>query len=114
MESPETGRRYCRCGTYLARDNTEGQCARCARTGRDRLVCAPDVPEEFWRSEQLRAAFAAQHLGRVSRAYRIHPHHHAVYGASGITQTLLAQWVNMTQPQISKIENGPPVRNLIC
>jgi beta-xylosidase len=27
---------YCRCGTYLAKDNTEHQCARCQRATRDK------------------------------------------------------------------------------
>ena len=112
MGSRGMRRRYCRCGTYLARDNTEGQCARCARVARDKLMAAPEVPAEFWRSEQFRAAFAAQHIGRVSRAYRTHPYHHAVYGPGGISQALLGQWVNVQQPQICRIENGPPVRDL--
>ncbi|MGH4014074.1 MAG: helix-turn-helix domain-containing protein [Pseudonocardiaceae bacterium] len=70
------------------------------------------MPPEFWQSEQFWEAFAAQHMGRVSRAYRTHPYHHAVYGSSGISQTVLGQWLGLRQPQVSEFETGPPVRDL--
>lgn len=105
-------RRYCRCGTHLAADNTAGQCARCERASRDKLLRPPEVLAEFWETEQLRQAFAAQHIGRVARAYRTHAHHHVVYGPGGISQTLLGQWLGLRQPQVSRIENGPPIRDL--
>lgn len=103
---------YCRCGTHLAKDNTERQCARCQRASRDKLIAPPEVPLEFWQTEQFRQAFAAQHIGWVSRAYRTHPHHYAVYGPGGISQTLLGQWLGLRQPQVSRIETGPPIRDL--
>jgi hypothetical protein len=103
---------YCRCGTHLAKDNTERQCARCQRDSRDKLIVPPEVPAEFWETEQFREAFAAQHIGRVLRAYRTHPYHYAVYGPDGISQTLLGQWLGLRQPQVSKIEIGPPIPHL--
>jgi len=48
---------------------------------------------------QLREAFAAQHIGQVSRAYRLNPYHYAVYGPGGISQGLLGQWLGLKQPQ---------------
>jgi transcriptional regulator with XRE-family HTH domain len=42
----------------------------------------------------------------------MHPYHHTVYGPSGISQTLLGQWLGLRQPQISRIETGPPIPNL--
>ena len=104
--------RYCRCGTPLAADNNGSRCARCERASRDKLISPPQVPAEFWQTEQFRQAFTAQHIGRVSRAYRTHRHHCAVYGPDGITQSLLGQWLGLQQPQISRIETGPPVRHL--
>jgi len=104
--------RYCRCGTRLAADNPGGQCARCERVSRDKLLAPPEVPFEFWQTDQFRDAFAAQHIGRVARAYRLHPYHQPVYGPSGISQGLLGQWLGLSQPQVSRIENGPPIRNL--
>ncbi len=104
--------RYCRCGTHLAADNKERQCARCQRAARDKLIAPPQVPPEFWATEQFRDAFAAQHIGRVAHAYRLHPYHHTVYGPSSISQTLLGQWLGLRQPQISRIETGPPIRDL--
>jgi len=112
MGSSPVRQRYCRCGARLAADNTERQCACCARASRGKFVAPPEVPAEFWRTEQLRDAFAAQHMGRVARAYRLHPHHQAVYGLSGISQRLLGQWTGLTQAQISRIETGSPIRNL--
>ncbi|MDQ4032893.1 MAG: helix-turn-helix transcriptional regulator [Actinomycetota bacterium] len=70
------------------------------------------MPAEFWQTEQFHDAFTAQHMGRVARAYRLHPYHHAVYGPSGISQGLLGQWLGLSQPQVSRIENGTPIRNL--
>lgn len=104
--------RYCRCGTCLAADNIEQQCARCQRASRDKFVAPPEVPAEFWQGEPLREAFVAQHIGRVIRAYRMSPHHHAVHGPTGIAQGLLGQWFGLSQSQISKIETGPPILSL--
>ncbi|MCA1606088.1 MAG: DNA-binding protein [Acidobacteria bacterium] len=112
MRSKRPRQHYCRCGTHLAKDNTERQCARCQRDSRDKLITPPEVPPEFWQTEQFREAFAAQHIGWVSRAYRTHSYHHAVYGPSGISQTLLGQWLGLRQPQVSQIETGPPIRLL--
>ncbi|MDQ3760200.1 MAG: hypothetical protein M3460_00410 [Actinomycetota bacterium] len=112
MGSRPARHRYCRCGTHLAADNTGRQCAQCERTSRDKLIAPPEVPAEFWQAEQLREAFAAQHIGRVARAYRMHPYHHAVYGPGGISQTLLGQWLGLRQPHVSRIETAPPIRDL--
>lgn len=103
---------YCRCGTYLAKDNTERQCARCQRDSRDKLITPPEVPAELWKTEQFQKAFAAQHIGQAFRAYRTHPYHYAVYGPDGISQTLLGQWLGLRQPQVSRIETGRPIRDL--
>lgn len=104
--------RYCRCGTHLAADNVGQQCARCERASRDKLIAPPQVPAEFWQAEAFRAAFAAQHMGWVARIYRTHPYHHAVYGPGGISQTLLGHWMGLRQSQVSRIETGPPIRDL--
>jgi hypothetical protein len=112
MGSRPARHRYCRCGTHLAADNKERQCARCQRASRDKLIAPPQVPPEFWQTEQFREAFAAQHIGQVARAYRLHPYHHTVYGRGGISQTLLGQWLGLRQPQISRIETGRTIRGL--
>jgi len=103
---------HCRCGTRLAADNPGGQCAPCERASRDKLIAPPDVPSEFWQTEQLRDGFTQQHMGRVARAYRLNPHHQPVHGPNGISQRLLGQWLGLSQAQVSRIENGPPIRNL--
>jgi transcriptional regulator with XRE-family HTH domain len=60
----------------------------------------------------MRAALAARHMGKVARAYRQNPLHDATYGAGGISQTLLGQWLGLTQAQVSRVENGKPIRSL--
>ena len=112
MGSKHPRQYYCRCGTHLAKDNTERQCARCQRESRDKLITPPDVPPEFWQTEQFREAFAARHMGRVARAYRTHPYHYAVYGPDGISQTLLGQWLGLRQPQVSRFETGHAIQHL--
>ena len=103
---------YCRCGTRLAQDNPGRQCARCEQACRGKLLAPPEVPAEFWQTEQLQEGFAARHMGQISRAYRTHPYHYPVYGPHGISQALLGQWLRVQQPQISRIETGPPMRHL--
>ncbi len=103
---------YCRCGTRLAKDNTGRQCARCQRDSREKFITPPEVSAQFWETEQFREAFAAQHIGRVFRAYRTHPDHYAVYGREGISQALLGQWLGLRQAQVSRIETGRPIRDL--
>ncbi|MGH3544454.1 MAG: hypothetical protein ACRDPW_00750 [Mycobacteriales bacterium] len=88
MGSKRPRQYYCRCGTRLARDNTQRQCARCQQRSRDKFITPPELPAEFWDTEQFEESVAARHMGRV---YRMHPYHYAVYGPNGISQTLLGQ-----------------------
>lgn len=105
--------RYCPlCGTRLARDHADERCSACQQRFAALLARPPQVPAEFWETEQLRDAFESQHIGRVSRAYRKHPYHVAAYGKDGITQEVLGGWLGLAQAQISRIETGSPVRNL--
>ncbi len=112
MGSRHPRRYYCRCGTRLAKDNTGRQCARCERDSREKFITPPEVSARFWETEQFREAFAAQHIGRVFRAYRTHSDHYAVYGRDGISQALLGQWLGLRQPKVSRIETGRPIRDL--
>ncbi|MEV0003003.1 transcriptional regulator [Micromonospora sp. NPDC050980] len=94
-----------RCGGLLARDNETGRCAACQRAQRDRLVTSPIVPTSFWEHEPIRRALTERHLGRVIRAYRHHPYH----GREPLPQRTVAGWLGITQAQLSRIENGPPI-----
>jgi transcriptional regulator with XRE-family HTH domain len=51
-------------------------------------------------------------MGHIARAYRLHPFHAPVFGPSGISQAVLAEWLGLTQAQVCRIEKGPPVRDL--
>lgn len=97
-----------RCGTRLAHDNLTSYCAPCQAAGRDRFSAPLDVPAGFWNNQAIREAFAARHMGRVIRAYRYHPFH----GRQPLPQGIVAAWLGVTQGQLSRIENGPPVVHL--
>ena len=56
----------------------------------------------------MREALASWHMGQVIRAYRHHPHH----GSRPLSQELVASWLQLTQTQLSRAENGPPVKDL--
>lgn len=66
------------------------------------------VPASFWDHEPVRRALAERHLGRVIRAYRCHPYH----GRVALPQTVVAGWLGITQAQLSRVENGPPLVHL--
>lgn len=100
--------RYCRCGARLARDNPDTRCSACTAADRERLVGAPEVPADFWDEVVLREALASRHMGRVIRAWRTHPHH----GRQDFPQDRVAAWAGITQAQLSRIENGPPMMHL--
>ncbi|MEV0004314.1 hypothetical protein AB0H28_18815 [Micromonospora sp. NPDC050980] len=53
-------------------------------------------------------ALAGRHLGQVIRAYRNHPYQ----GRSPLPQSVVAGWLGITQAQLSRVENGPPIVHL--
>jgi hypothetical protein len=77
-------------------------------TDRERQSGAPRVPDELWDEAVVREALASRHMGRVIRAWRTHPFH----GRYPIAQDRAAGWVGITQAQLSRIENGPPLTHL--
>jgi tetratricopeptide (TPR) repeat protein len=104
--------RYCRCGNRLAWNHASALCGSCERQAVDHRAEPPMVSPTFWSTPALRDALAAQHIGRVARAYRRHSEFASRYGRGGVSQELLGTWLGLTQAQVSRIENGPPVRNL--
>jgi hypothetical protein len=101
--------RFCRsCASRLARDNPASHCTPCRSRARDWFVAPPVVPVDFWEAEPLRAAFDAWHMGQVVRAYR----HHPLHGHRPLSQELVANWLGLTQTQLSRLESGPPITDL--
>ncbi|MFE3795753.1 XRE family transcriptional regulator [Nocardia tengchongensis] len=91
-------RRYCtRCGTGLSQYNDEFLCAACA-TG---MLEPPDLPVDFWLSDQMQDALATWHMGRAIYAYRTHPFH-----GRPLAQETVARWLKLTQSQLSRLEKG--------
>jgi transcriptional regulator with XRE-family HTH domain len=99
--------RYCQCGTRLARDNAAHQCAACQVKARDLVMRPPSVPADFWTTDHMRDALATWDMGRVIAAYRNHRYH-----GRSLPQEIVAGWAGITQAQLSRIENGPPLRDL--
>jgi transcriptional regulator with XRE-family HTH domain len=97
--------RHCNmCGARLATDNTDVACRPCQRASR----CPSIMELDFWQVDQMRDALAERHIGHVARAYRTHP-----FNCRGrISQELMARWLNISQTQLSRIENGRPVQDL--
>src|SRR5215831_14462844 len=99
--------RHCaRCGTRLARDNTQTMCGGCQTAARDALLRPPTVPRAFWDVDQMRDALATWHMGRVIYAYRTHPWH-----GRFLRQDLVANWLGITQAQLSRLEHRRAPRN---
>lgn len=101
------GVRRCQgCGTALAADNTGHLCSRCYRESRDQLRTPPaQLRNSFFETNEFRAAFASQHIGKVFKAYRNHPRHLQLYGKA-LNQELLGRWLGLNQGQVSRIENA--------
>src|SRR3954467_7474713 len=99
--------RRCGCGTRLARDNRGLRCNACTKKARNTRVQPPSVPADFWRDPAMREALAACDMGKVMRAFRTHPFH-----GRDISQDVAAGWVGVTQPRLSKIENGDRLTNI--
>lgn len=100
------------CGTTLAADNTSRLCSRCHRAHHDQLRTPPaNLGNDFFETEEFRAAFASQHIGKIFRAYRNHPRHLQLFGKA-LNQELFGRWLGLTQVQISKLERGKAEQNL--
>lgn len=101
--------RYCRtCDGCLTRGNRLSQCANCQEQARKLALGPPDLAASFWDTDLMRDALASWHIGQVIRAYRHHPYH----GARPLSQELVANWLRLTQTQLSRVENGLPVKDL--
>lgn len=98
LPSPQ---RRCDCGTLLARDQSGPECSAC-RLNKAQAAVAPTVPPDFWTHQPLSEALRAAHMGRVLRCYRHHPWH----GRNALPQPVVAEWLRISQPQLSRIENG--------
>jgi len=74
---------------------------------RRRRLEPPTVPPEFWDEQAVRRALTTRDMGALMRAYRTHPYH-----GRDIPQEIAAGWVGITQPRLSRIENGEAVSHI--
>jgi transcriptional regulator with XRE-family HTH domain len=103
------GPRHCKgCNARLASANLDVICWPCQRLSHGASHRPPAVPPDFWRTDEMRAAFEARHMGHIIRAYRLHYYH----GRRPVSQEVMAQWLSVSQAQLSRIEMGHPIRDL--
>jgi tetratricopeptide (TPR) repeat protein/transcriptional regulator with XRE-family HTH domain len=96
------------CAAPLASDNATRLCGGCHREQRDQLRTPPaQLRDDFFETDQFRAAFGSQDIGRVLTAYRHHPRYLHLHGRP-ISQELLGRWLGLNQGQVSKLENAKP------
>lgn len=105
MATASAARACERCGVPLARDHSDTRCSACRRSS---ALKPPTMPREFWETAHMRAAIATWHMGRVIFAYRHHPWHQRE-----LSQDVVGGWLDgLTQPQVSRIENGRAIEDL--
>ena len=100
-EAPHDQRYCARCGSRLSRYNPSPLCGACEVMARGQGHYPPALPPAFWETDQMRDALATWHMGRVIFAYRSHPYH-----GQPLPQEVVANWLDMTQAQLSRIEKG--------
>lgn len=105
MDTPHAIRLCC-CGTRLARHNDGTLCTACQKRTRDRMVGPPNVPRDFWQDQTMREALNSRHIGKIIAAYRLHAWH-----GQPISE-VAAGWLNTGQSRLSRIENGPQIKDL--
>lgn len=93
------------CKTVLAADNKARLCGRCLKEQLDQPRTPPKLSDEFFETDDFRAAFASQKIGNVFKVYRHHPHHLKYFGKS-LNQETFGKWLGLEQSQVSKIESG--------
>ncbi|MGW5191968.1 helix-turn-helix domain-containing protein [Kribbella sp. NPDC004138] len=90
------------CGAVLARDNTASLCSPCRRVRQAAAPAPPEMPAEFWQSPEIHEAASRRDMGALLYAYRSHPTH----GHRPLPQTVVSNWLGITQSQLSRLESG--------
>ncbi|MET9314195.1 helix-turn-helix transcriptional regulator [Kribbella sp. NPDC003505] len=102
MAAKMASRRCASCGAVLARDNTASLCSPCRRVRQAAAPAPPEMPAEFWQSPEIHEAASRRDMGALLYAYRSHPTH----GHRPLPQTVLSNWLGITQSQLSRLESG--------
>jgi hypothetical protein len=90
----QSGQSYCPCGARVARGSPVTTCADCTP------LASNDLPPGFWDDPDICAAAASRHIGKLIRAYRMHPSH----GRRPLSQGRVGRWFGLSQGQLSRIE----------
>jgi tetratricopeptide (TPR) repeat protein len=93
------------CGGRLDLDEFDDHCDRCLVALNVTKGQTAEIPLGFWHEGAMLAALHSRHMGRVIQAFRQHP----ANGSQPLSQARVGKWVHLSQAQVSRIENGPPV-----
>lgn len=96
------------CGARVDRTAEAHVCTAPGATARARDSQVAQVPRDFWRAPAMVSALHSRNIGRVIRAFRTHE----FFGDSPLKQAEVAEWLGLSQAQLSKIETGPPIVHL--
>lgn len=104
--SDHPARRCASCSVALAPDDRADLCEPCEKTAQ----VAPDVPPvlsaDFWEQPEIRSVLLSRHFGHFLRTY-------PTIQSPQVNQSQLAQWLGITQGQLSRIERATtPIRDL--
>lgn len=99
------GRSCVGCGHRLAADNTTRLCGGCRRDHNDQLDAPPQLRDEFFQTDEFRAAFESRLIGRVFKVYRHHPRWLQLFGKA-LNQEIFGRWIGLSQGHVSKLESG--------
>lgn len=96
------------CGAPVALASQPHVCAGRNLRAHLRDAQLPMVSREFWRAPAMTAALHSRNIGQVIRAFR----NHEFFGDRPLKQAHVAEWLGLSQAQLSRIETGPPIVHL--
>jgi hypothetical protein len=98
----------CVCGARLARDNPGDRCSPCLNGAAPAVPACPRCRVTSGSCPRCAPPWTPVTWGMVIRAFRQHPEH----GRRPPSQARIASCFGLTQSQLSRIENGPPIVHL--
>jgi transcriptional regulator with XRE-family HTH domain len=107
MESDHHACRRCASrSAELATDDLANLCQSCVRATQATTDVAPALSADFWEQPEIKSALLSRNFGRFLRVYR-------TVQSPQIKQAQLAQWLGITQGQLSRIErSSTPIHDL--
>lgn len=94
------------CSIALTKDDLANLCGSCVQVTPAATDVAPVPSADFWEQPEIRSVLLSRNFGRFLRTYR-------TVQSPQIKQAQLAQWLGITQGQLSRIErSSTPIHDL--